>query len=78
MPVIWDFNQDQIEKIIEWAANSRFLEIDLLPYHSLGKNKWENLQKKYAYQQYPLMDKKDLMPYVAFGKKKGILVQIGG
>lgn len=78
VPVIWDFNQDQIEKIIEWAANSHFLEIDLLPYHSLGKNKWENLQKKYAYQQYPLMDKKDLMPYVAFGKKKGILVQIGG
>ncbi len=78
MPVIWDFNQDQIEKIIEWAATLHFPEVDLLPYHSLGKNKWENLQMKYSYAQYPLMDKKDLMPAVEYGKKIGIRVKIGG
>lgn len=78
MPVIWDFNQDQIEKIIEWAATLHFPEVDLLPYHSLAKNKWENLQMKYSYAQYPLMDKKDLMPAVEYGKKIGIRVKIGG
>ena len=60
------------------AATLHFPEIDLLPYHSLGKNKWENLQMKYSYAQYPLMDKKDLMPAVEYGKNIGIRVKIGG
>ena len=77
-PVIPDFNTDIIEEIILEAAGKKVREIDLLPYHSLGKNKWNNLGKEYSYDHYRMMDKKELEEYVSFGEKHGIKVKIGG
>lgn len=78
MPVIWNFNEDQIEKTIDQASRLGFSEVDLLPFHSLGKNKWENLNKVYPYASYPMMKKETLNAFVAYGKTKNIYVKIGG
>ena len=77
-PVIPDFNSDVIREIIKWAADRKALEINLLPYHSLGKNKWNDLGKQYSYEKYPMMDKSELSEYAAFGESLGIKVRIGG
>lgn len=78
VPVIWDFNEDQIENIIDQAVNYGFGQINLLPYHSLGKNKWENLNQTYVYAAYPIMKKEELSAFVEYGKRKNIYVKIGG
>ena len=77
-PVIPDFNDDVIRKIIRWAAERNAPEINLLPYHSLGKNKWNDLGRIYSYEKYPMMDKSELSEYAAFGESLGIKVRIGG
>ena len=77
-PVIRDFNRDEVERIIRWAAERKVREIDLLPYHSLGKNKWNDLGREYPYEGYPLMDKSELNEYKALGESLGIKVKIGG
>ena len=77
-PVIWDFNRNEVESIIRWASERKVREIDLLPYHSLGKNKWNDLGRKYPYEGHPMMDKSELSEYVALGESLGIKVKIGG
>ena len=77
-PVIWDFNRNEVERIIRWAGERKVREIDLLPYHSLGKNKWNDLGRKYPYEGYPMMDKSELSEYVTLGESLGIKVRIGG
>ena len=77
-PVIWDFNRNEVEKIIRWAGERKVREIDLLPYHSLGKNKWNDLGRNYLYEGYPMMDKSELNEYVGLGESLGIKVKIGG
>ncbi|MBR2745971.1 MAG: glycyl-radical enzyme activating protein [Erysipelotrichaceae bacterium] len=77
-PVIPDFNSDVIKEIINWAAERKAPEINLLPYHSLGKNKWNDLGRTYSYEKYPMMDKSELSEYAVFGESLGIKVRIGG
>lgn len=80
VPVIPDFNFDAktIHSIIDLANELRIKEVNLLPYHTLGKNKWEQMQKNYALNDYHMLDKSDLMQYVDYGKEKNIKIKIGG
>lgn len=78
VPVIWDFNEDQVEAIIDQAAKYGFNQVNLLPYHSLGKNKWEDLNQTYAYAKYPIMKKEALNSFVEYGKTKNMYIKIGG
>lgn len=78
VPVIPGFNQDMLEKIIVFSRDRNFKEVNLLPYHSLGKNKWHNLKKEYKYENLKMMDKEELNKYIIFGNKNNIIVKIGG
>ena len=78
VPVIPGFNQDMLEKIITFSRDKNFKEVNLLPYHSLGKNKWHNLKKKYAYEDLKMMDKEELNQYIIYGNENNIIVKIGG
>ena len=78
VPVIPGFNQDILEDIILFGKSKGFKEVNLLPYHPLGKNKWHNLQKEYAYEDLKMMDKEELSDYIQFGQKNEITVKIGG
>lgn len=62
MPIIPQFN-DSIEDAKKTALLFKEIginEIELLPFHQLGENKYHLLQKKYQYLQYKQYDKKDL------------------
>ena len=78
VPVIPGFNYDVLEKIIMFSKDRNFKEVNLLPYHSLGKNKWHNLKKEYAYEELKMMDKGELTRYIEYGKENNIIVKIGG
>ncbi len=78
VPVIPNFNQDCLESIILFSKEKGFKEVNLLPYHSMGKNKWNNLQRKYVYEDLKMMAKEELENYISFGKDNEIVVKIGG
>ena len=80
MPVIPRFNVDRptIEAVLDFAREYGIQEVDLLPFHPLGANKWQQLDRLYPYKEEPMMDKKQLKPYIELGKKKGVFVKVGG
>ncbi|MGN1275595.1 MAG: glycyl-radical enzyme activating protein [Floccifex sp.] len=78
VPVIPGFNDDILEDIILFARDKGFKEVNLLPYHSLGKNKWHDLKKNYVFENEKMMDKSCLSSYTIFGKENNIGVKIGG
>lgn len=79
-PVIPTFNYEDtiLKRIMDLTKEFGFREINLLPYHSLGKNKWQDLQKTYAFENEKMMDKKELMDYKEYGEAIGLKVKIGG
>ena len=78
MPVIPGFNQHICKEVIQLAKSYSIQEVDLLPFHTLGSNKWEQIQREYAYKDKNMLDRKELESYVDYGKELGILVKIGG
>jgi len=80
VPVIPQFNDscEVIEGIIDYAHQLGIKEVDLLPYHTLGKNKWEQMQKEYSLKDFQMMDKKLLEKYKQYGINQNIYVKIGG
>ena len=79
-PVIPGFNdsRDDLNKMIQFAASYSIREMNLLPYHSLGKSKWKKMHKKYAYENLRMMDKSELKEYIETGQKYGIKIKLGG
>lgn len=79
-PVIPRFNYDKetLKQIIDIACSLKIKEVDLLPYHTLGKNKWTQMQKKYSLENEEMLDKSDLEEYIEYGKSKQIKVKVGG
>ena len=78
MPVIPRFNDDICENVIEFAAHLHLLEVNLLPFHTMGKSKWNQLNRSFAYENDKMMDRDELVKYIDIGKKLGVLVKIGG
>lgn len=79
-PIIPEFNYDPdtLTKILSLAKDKGIDEVNLLPYHSLGKSKWDKMHKDYAYSNLKMMDKKVLMEYTDIGKSMNLKVKIGG
>ena len=78
MPVIPRFNEDVVNQVIEFAAKLHLPEVNLLPFHTMGKIKWNQLNQDFAYDQDSMMDRSVLLPYVEFGNQLGVKVKIGG
>ena len=78
MPVIPRFNEDICQNVIEFAASLHLPEVNLLPFHTMGKNKWNQLNQNFAYENDKMMDRNDLVKYINIGKELGVLVKIGG
>lgn len=80
VPVIPGFNYEKkkILSIFDIAKKLGISNVNLLPYHSLGKNKWSQLHKTYAYEGIPMMDKRELEEYVEIGKEYDLQIKIGG
>ncbi len=78
VPVIPEFNDNEIIEIMEYAAGKGVKELDLLPYHTLGIAKYEQLGREYPYHIRQSLDKSTLDPYVEIGEKLGLKIKIGG
>ena len=80
VPVLPGFNfdeqslEDMFDKIVEYGIKN----VHLLPYHTLGVNKYEQLGRPYTFASTTSVMKEELVPYKKLGESKGLRVQIGG
>ena len=78
MPVIPFFNEELCTNVIDFTKEYGLKEMHLLPFHSLGKKKWDQVQRNYLYKEQTMMKKEELLKYIEYGQEQGILVKIGG
>lgn len=72
----FNFSSKDIISIYELALTQNVLKINLLPYHTLGINKYKALGRKYEFPITKGLDKKELAPFVQLGKAMGLDVSI--
>ena len=58
-----------------FAIDNKIKEVNLLPYHNLGKSKYEHLGLTYPMGDIPMLKKEELLKYA---RNDEILVKIGG
>lgn len=80
VPVIPGFNYDDslIHAILQLASALHVQEVHLLPYHTLGKSKYDKMLKTYALDGIPMLSKKELEPYLQFQERYNMTIKIGG
>lgn len=80
IPVIpgFNFNEKDICGIYKLAVKNRIKQVHLLPYHTLGKDKYEQLGLRYPYRYDRMLSKDDLIPLQDIGINMGLDVRIGG
>ena len=76
--VIPGFNDHEIREIMEFVASHGIREIHLLPYHTLGVSKYEQLGLPYSYPVTQGLDSDTLTPYIKVGEHLNLKVKIGG
>lgn len=80
VPVIPTFNYKDkiINEIIDLAYKYRVKEVHLLPFHTLGRNKYDQIGKKYEFAKMSILSKDELKKYLDVGMDKGMKIIIGG
>lgn len=78
VPVIPDFNDGEIAAIMEYARKNGVAELHLLPYHTLGISKYEQLGREYNFPCRESLNENLLIPNAEIGAKLGLKVKIGG
>lgn len=79
VPVVPGFNFSPLElhSIIDFAATLKnAYEIDLIPYHSLAKEKYLMMGKNYLFGNHRDINKSELNPYVEYAEDRGLTVKI--
>ena len=79
-PVIPGFNADEVTlaRCFQFAVSCGLTEYVLLPYHALGRGKYQKLDQHYAPGELRTLTAEDLAPYAALGTRIGLAVRIGG
>lgn len=81
VPVIPGFNFDEpaLEALFSLAVELHIRRLHLLPYHTLGTDKYVQLGLAYPYAEQPhLLSAADLLPFKEKGEKRGLEIRIGG
>lgn len=80
VPVIPGFNSDRetIERIFRMVRELGLKKIDLLPYHTLGIDKYAQLDREYLVKERTMMKRESLLPLEKIGRDLGLEVWIGG
>jgi pyruvate formate lyase activating enzyme len=79
IPVIpgFNFSTPELFSIIDFASGLKNAsEVDLIPYHSLAKEKYLMLGKDYKFGDYPNIIKSDLKPFTEYAGQKGLIARI--
>ena len=79
IPVIPNFNYEKevLQSMLVYLHELGAKQVALLPYHTLGKNKYDKMKQKYT-QDGKMLDKKDLEHFKQFGESLGLHMKIGG
>lgn len=80
VPIIPTFNDshEEILRIFDIALDRGIKRVDLLPYHTLGKDKYEQIGMLYPFNIDKMVDKDDLLPIKEEGDRLGLNIMIGG
>ena len=78
VPVIPGFNDDALAEIFRIALDLGIRRVHLLPYHTLGKDKYKRLGLDFSYPCDTMLRKEDLFTDQEKGLKMGLEVTIGG
>jgi glycyl-radical enzyme activating protein family len=80
IPVIpgFNFSEKAIVPVFELALREKITHIHLLPYHTLGKDKYEQMGLSYPFVYDKILPKEELLPLQKIGEGMGLSVQIGG
>lgn len=80
VPVIPEFNdtKEDMEEIFRFVSDNRVQNLDLLPYHTLGMIKYEELGVPYPFSYTKSLKKEDVIPYQKMAETYGLQVKIGG
>lgn len=68
VPIIPNFNNaiEDMEKFLKYFNELGIKEVQLLPFHQFGENKYSLLNKEYLYSSIEALRKEDLLPYIDF------------
>jgi len=79
-PVIPGFNNTEIEisDIAKYVAKLGIKELDLLPYHNYGKNKYNLLGRDYLFKNDKILNEKEVEKFKVVVLEQGLKVKIGG
>ena len=76
VPVIPQYNYEQktLEKMLDMIKENNIKKVNLLPYHTLGVDKYTQLGRDYSLSS-KMLTKKDLEPYRIYGQSIGLEVE---
>ncbi len=79
-PVIPGFNdsEETLSACFDFALQLGLSEYVLLPYHALGKRKYELMRVPYAFDAARTLTAEDMRPFESLGERMGLHVRIGG
>lgn len=68
---------DDLERLADWASKQKTLEcVELLPYHRLGVNKWDELGYSYPLYGYSPPSKEDIRRATGILRSRGLHVMV--
>ena len=79
IPVIPYFNYMDtfLKKVVQFASQYQVREVNLLPYHILGKSKFSKMGREYKWLLQS-MNKNELVKYIKIAEDKHVKLKIGG
>lgn len=80
MPLIPGFNtdEDNLNRVAEFAAQVGIQDVHILPYHALGKPKYRALGRDYMLEEIAPMKAEQAEPMAELIRAHGLRVQVGG
>ncbi|MFN8258383.1 MAG: glycyl-radical enzyme activating protein [Bacteroidales bacterium] len=81
VPVIPGFNhtQDEMVQIIDTISGFKGIhEVDFLPYHSLGNEKYRLLGRENPFENIPMVKDEEITEYISYAQSRGLKAKTGG